>query len=101
MLAMNAGFASVLRSVVAIVSIAPAEKPIMPMRSGSTCHFAALVRASAKAALASAICGALRLAMSAGDGRVAGAAAPEAGVADGAGRVVGAGGRENVSKSAG
>ena len=41
-----------------MVSIAPAEKPIMPMRSGSTCHSAARSRTRAKAALASAICGA-------------------------------------------
>ena len=55
-----------------MVSIAPAENPIMPMRSGSTCHFAALARTRAKAALASAIWGASRAAISAGEGRVAG-----------------------------
>src|SRR4051812_35990778 len=72
MLPMNAGFASWLLSVVAMVSIPPAEKPIIPMRSGSTCHFAALARTRAKAASASAIWGAIREAISAGEGRVAG-----------------------------
>src|SRR5947209_16690456 len=88
MLAMNAGLASWLFRVVAIVSDAPAENPIMPMRSGSTCHFAALARTRAKAVLASAICGAIRAADSAGDGRVAG-------------RVPGADGRAKTSRSAG
>src|SRR5205809_4601556 len=76
MLPMNAGLAPPLEllRVVAMVSIAPAENPIMPMRSGSTCHFAALVRTRAKAALASAIWGAIRAAMSRGEGRVAGGA---------------------------
>ncbi len=40
-----------------MVSIAPAEKPTMPMRSGSTFHSAARLRTGAKAARASAICG--------------------------------------------
>src|SRR3982751_422676 len=94
MLAMNAGFASWLLSVVAMVSAAPAENPIMPTRSGSTCHFAALARTRAKAALASAIWGAIRAAISPGEGRVAGGA-PAAGVP---GR---AAGRAKASRSAG
>src|SRR4051812_12686117 len=93
---MKAGLASRLLRVVAIVSIAPAEKPIMPMRSGSTCHFVALVRTRAKAALASAIWGAIRAAISPGEGRAAGGAAPGGAPA---GRV--AGGRANSSRSAG
>jgi hypothetical protein len=38
MFPMNAGFASSPASAVAMVSMAPAEKPTMPMRSGSTFH---------------------------------------------------------------
>src|SRR5919206_3906222 len=92
---MKAGLASRLLRVAAMVSAAPAEKPIMPTRSGSTCHFAALARTRAKAALASAIWGASRAVLSPGEGRVA-AGAP-AGVL--AGR--GAGGRAKASRSAG
>src|ERR1051326_7836175 len=58
MMPMKAGFASPPASVVAIVSIAPAEKPTMPIRLGSTCHSAERFRISANAARASAICGA-------------------------------------------
>src|SRR5688572_30785687 len=92
---MKAGLASRLLRVVAMVSIAPAENPIMPMRSGSTRHFAALARTRAKAALASAIWGASWAALSPGEGR--GAGGELAGVL--AGR--GAGGRAKDSKSAG
>src|SRR4051794_12258387 len=110
MLAMNAGLASplLLLRVVDMGRAAPAEKPIMPMRSGSTCHFFALVRASAKAALASAICGASRAAISAGDGRVAGrepapepapAPAPAPARAPGGGPPMGV--RANSARSAG
>src|SRR3954469_7168502 len=107
MLPMNAGLASRLLGVVAMVSIAPAENPIMPRRSGSTCHFAALVRTRTKAALASATWGAMRAAISPGDGRVAGAAP----IVPGDARVAGAApavpggrgpvGRANASRSAG
>jgi len=38
MSAMKAGLASCQVSAVAIVSIAPAEKPTMPILSGWTCH---------------------------------------------------------------
>src|SRR5881275_1637411 len=88
MLAMNAGLASWLFRVVAIVSDAPAENPIMPTRSGSTCHFAALARTRVKAALASAICGSMWAVMEPGEGRDAG-------------RVPGADGRAKASRSAG
>ena len=76
MFPMNAGLASLPESVVAIVSIAPAEKPTMPMRSGSTRHCAARARMSAKAARASASCGARFAIACAGSGG-AGRAAPE------------------------
>src|SRR3954464_5130892 len=98
MLPMNAGLASpLLLRVVDMVSIAPAENPIMPMRSGSTCHLAALARTRAKAVLASATWGAMRAAMSAGDGRVAGAVPG----APGDGRVAGPapGGRGPVGRA--
>ena len=55
MLPMKAGFASSPARVVAIVSIAPAEKPTMPIRWGSTRHSAERFRISANAARASAI----------------------------------------------
>ena len=57
MLAMNAGLASSPARVVATVSMAPAEKPTMPIRCGSTPHSPARSRTRAKAARASAICG--------------------------------------------
>ena len=55
---MNAGLASLPYRVVDIVSIAPAEKPIMPTLVGSMFHSFARDRTSANAADASAICGA-------------------------------------------
>src|SRR5690606_17829206 len=55
---MKAGFASWPCSAVVSVSIAPAEKPIMPIRSGSTFHSSARLRTRANAARASSSCGA-------------------------------------------
>ncbi len=76
MLPMKAGFASSPASVVAIVNIAPAEKPTMPIRWGSICHSAERFRISANAARASAICGARPAIAFSGSGR-GGRAVPE------------------------
>src|SRR6185295_2838259 len=77
MLPMNAGLASSPTSAVAMVSMAPAENPTMPMRSGSIFHSAARRRMRANVARESAICGASRAIISCGSGRGGRAAVPE------------------------